>query len=948
MAIFCYALPAGIFSTTMLYGHEFPHSNFVKSYQSLEASRIMLFPKSAFKIFFLLFWMLIYINLFSGASFSQQNTGVIKGTVVDIKTRQPIKDVLIKIQNTSAVAISNSKGEFEFTKIPQGVYNLEFIKDKYQTSIIPKQEISPGKTTFVRAEMAGGTGGEEDVFFIGGIEITAKKELLPEKIETVTHIKSSDIEHIQATSLGDVLDLVPGVEMKNQPALKEPVKAQIRDPRSDNSISAFGAKVIIDDIPISNNSNLQGGLLSGVYTGSANGLDLREIPADNIESVEVVRGIAPANHGDYVGGLINVKTKTSMKPTSRLKGKNNPDTKELNWGGSLPLGNTGVNYNINYGYSEQDIRKDYDNTQRLAAQLILDNDLLDEKLAMKNQFKYSTLFEEIHQNPEDPDALESINKGYRFIYGNKMTYQLDPITELMSNLYVNYRRVNSYKQYRRMADNRVTSTLLGEGTEIGIRQYGPYIYRYTTIGDEVSIGHKLEWSRKFFVRSYLHNIEVGNDFQFDDNFGEGKTFDLLYPSSQGDRPRPFDDVPGTFQHSLYFNDQITGHFWREFTLNLGFRLERYTTGSLDELNIFKSKNGSFLNPRINLAYFISKDTQFRLGFGAASKSPSLMHIFPEPYYLDVLDIVPVFRETDTLFVRDSLITTYVFDLSNPDLKGYQEKKVEMSLDHKIGDFGLSLTGFYSQRSDEPTSETVPYLYYKYNRPNWPSSEGESVADTLMDVTRKMVNGGWSKFDGVEFTLKTRRLKKLNMDFRFNATYHHVKSGADGWSWGSVRSDYSIPIYNRTTRWTQKLLLTYQVNYISKPLGIWVSFTAQQVPHYRTQTVGFSDSLAVAYYNGLTNETIRIPEQDRMNPEYENYRLNRNQLDYMTYIYPNKWLFNIRVSKALFKGAEVSLFVNNFLDDRAFYEDQRYPGYYRSRNPEIFYGMEFSMLIDKLF
>lgn len=900
------------------------------------------------KILFSISGLFISLFLLSYSAFSQEKTGSIKGSVVDIETRKPMKNVLIKIQNTSAVALTNSKGEFEFKKIPEGIYNLEFIKDDYQTTILPHKKVTAGDTTILRAEMAAGTGAEEDVFFIGGIEITAEKELLPEKVETVTQIKSSDIEHIQATSLGDVLDLVPGVEMKNQPALKEPVKAQIRDPRSDNSVSAFGAKIIIDDIPISNNSNLQGGLLSGVYTGSANGLDLREIPADNIESVEVVRGIAPANHGDYVGGLIKVKTKTSQKPTSRLKWKNNPDTKELNWGGSFPLGNTGVNYNVNWGYSEQDIRKDYDNTQRLAAQLYLNNDLLDEKLNMKNQFKYSTLFEEIHQNPEDPDALESINKGYRFIYGNKMIYQLDPITELLSNLYINYRRVNSYKQYRRMADNRVTSTLLGEGTQVGIRQYGPYIYRYTTIGDEVSIGHKLEWSRRFFTGSYLHRLEIGNDFQYDDNFGEGKTFDLLYPSSQGDRPRPFDDVPGTFQHSLYFNDQITGRFWKEFTLNLGFRLERYTTGRFDELDIFKSKNGSFFNPRINLAYFLSKDTQLRFGFGAASKSPSLLHIFPEQEYLDVLDIVPVYRESDTLFVRDSLITTYVFDVSNPDLKGYQEKKIEMSLDHKIGDLGLSLTGFYSERDNEPISETVPYVYHKYYRPNWPDPEGESVADTLMDDTRTMVNGGWSKFDGIEFTLKTRRLKKLNMDFRFNATYHHVNSGADGFSWGNIRSDYTIPIYNRTSRWTQKVLLTYQINYISRPLGIWVSFTAQQIPHYRRKTIGYGDSLAVAYYNGLTDETTFIPENERMNPEYEKYRLNRNQLDYMTYVYPNKWLFNIRVSKSLFKGAEVSLFVNNFLDDRAFYEDQRYPGYYRSRNPEIFYGMEFSMLIDKLF
>jgi hypothetical protein len=239
------------------------------------------------------------------------------------------------------------------------------------------------------------------------------------------------------------------------------------------------------------------------------------------------------------------------------------------------------------------------------------------------------------------------------------------------------------------------------------------------------------------------------------------------------------------------------------------------------------------------------------------------------------------------------------------------------------------------------------LYFKYNRPHWPSSEGESIADTLMLVYNSQVNGGWSKFDGAEFTLKTRRLQKLNMDFMFNATYHHVKSGADGFSWGTARPDLKIPNYNRTESWTQKLLLTYQANYISKALGIWVSLTAQQVPHYQTKDTGFSDSLAVAYYDGLQDEIVPILESDRLDPEFTEYRQKKNPIYYRALDYQNKWIFNVRLSKSLFKGAEVSLYVNNVFDDRAIQEDPRYPGQYQTRNPEIFYGIEFSMLIDPL-
>jgi hypothetical protein len=65
--------------------------------------------------------------------------------------------------------------------------------------------------------------------------------------------------------------------------------------------------------------------------------------------------------------------------------------------------------------------------------------------------------------------------------------------------------------------------------------------------------------------------------------------------------------------------------------------------------------------------------------------------------------------------------------------------------------------------------------------------------------------------------------------------------------------------------------------------------------------------------------------------------------------PNKWLFSFNMSKSLFKGAEVSFYVNNFFDDPAIRR------YYIStteeadeiRNPDLFYGIEFSMLIDTL-
>jgi len=55
---------------------------------------------------------------------------------------------------------------------------------------------------------------------------------------------------------------------------------------------------------------------------------------------------------------------------------------------------------------------------------------------------------------------------------------------------------------------------------------------------------------------------------------------------------------------------------------------------------------------------------------------------------------------------------------------------------------------------------------------------------------------------------------------------------------------------------------------------------------------------------------------------------------------------VNVSKSLGRGAEVSFFVHNLFDDPAWYLNEFEQ--WRSRNHEIFYGVQFSMILDYLF
>ena len=47
----------------------------------------------------------------------------------------------------------------------------------------------------------------------------------------------------------------------------------------------------------------------GISTSAGTGIDARQIAVDNIESIEVIRGIASAEYGDLNSGAVIVKNK---------------------------------------------------------------------------------------------------------------------------------------------------------------------------------------------------------------------------------------------------------------------------------------------------------------------------------------------------------------------------------------------------------------------------------------------------------------------------------------------------------------------------------------------------------------------------------------------------------------------------------------------------------------
>ncbi len=110
---------------------------------------------------------------------------------------------------------------------------------------------------------------------------------------TTSIIGRQAIDHLQASSLGDIMQLLPGKQMGNLD-LTQQSNLQLRT-LVNNNTSAFGSSIVVDGMPLSNNATMTaGGFSSAAFVGT----DLRQISADNIDNVEVVRGIPSAEYGD--------------------------------------------------------------------------------------------------------------------------------------------------------------------------------------------------------------------------------------------------------------------------------------------------------------------------------------------------------------------------------------------------------------------------------------------------------------------------------------------------------------------------------------------------------------------------------------------------------------------------------------------------------------------------
>lgn len=865
-----------------------------------------------------------------------------KGYVLD-EQKKPLAGTNIIFKETLTGMATDENGYF-FIKIPAGIYTINVSFMGYKT-LEEKITLKDGKTLERSFDMI------LEYFEIGGIVVQADRELLPTDAETKTRISSGEIEHLQASNLSDVMQLTPGIRFEN-PGLAEKKQVGIRassvsGDADDNEY--FGAQIRVDNIPLSNNANLQIDTKTTTTSGDLlttenSGLDMRQIPADNIESVEIIRGIPSSKYGDLTSGIINVTTKSEIS-NHRIKFKYNFYNQEANMGGGFKLNDKHhLDYNLNYAYAVRDKRIPEENYSRIAGQLALTSKLMQNLYTMKNRLYYTRAFDERELREDDLNLKEKYNRDYTLRFAHQSTYLLTTQQKLELDISANYTKQNSYTKRLISTDNTYVTDLMEAGTDTGMYVQN-YISELFVNGEAYNFYYNLNYAASFDLLGMEHSFLAGVTFRDEYNLGEGRVFDPMTPPTTGgivrSRPRPYDDIPGLSTSSLYIEDKIKGELLIPYQVNLGARLESY-----GDDKFLASDYGTFFNPRLNLVLYPTKTTQIRFGYGETSKAPSMAMLHPNPIYLDVDDVNNI---VDSLVI----VSTYVYSRENPDLTGSRQVKWEGSLDQRIGDVGVSMTAYKNTTYGGFASTGKNSIFvYKYD---YSISEIQPpIRDSISTTYTVYENSLTTETQGLEVSIKTKPITPLNLRLRIQAAYNYTYSWKDNsYDYRGYIYDPNVgkdvnPFFSPVTIEREKFYINYNLDFKVKELGAWVTLSAQQVLFDKDRYIGLDDSLAVGYLN-VYGEQVFFTEAERTAITSSSYKRTYDDYWYLDENRKNIWVFNFRVSKSLGKASEFSFYVNNFFNYRPLYRRQRTPNEsYTMENPALYFGIEVSTKIDQLF
>lgn len=614
-------------------------------------------------------------------------------------------------------------------------------------------------------------------------------------------IDSMAMKHLQPSSFTDLLELVPG-NISADPNMGTVNDIRLREAQNiihtdDYATSALGTSFVIDGVPVNTSAHMQ-------TTPDANqsgriavgkGVDMRTISTDDIDRVELVRGIPSVEYGELTSGLVKIKRKSGI---SRLEARFKADTQSqlfyLGKGLKMPGRDWILNVGISYLDSKIDPRNNRESFRRITSSVRSNKRWESEAMRVKwnSAVSYSLVRERDDNDPDltvnnTIDAYSNTNHSLSWnntLDMSPMEQHLIKTLSLVSGLSYSYEHLSQQKHVASQRVMPIPNSLVAGSNYVG---YLPLLYLadYDVYGKPFTAFTKLAATLMKQFGAVTATILAGAEWNVSKNFGRGEVYDLDRPLTSGNtsRPRPFSDIPALSQVSAYAEAQLKYRFTGQ-SLNASVGMRETQLTGLDSR--YALSRHPYFDPRINVVWTPASTEigdysvlwELAAGYGRHTKMPVAAYLFPDPLYSDFIQLNYYHNDPSKRVLN---VMTYIDDMTNYDLRAAVNDKWEIRGDVSYRGNRLSVTYFRENMINgfRHSGEVRRYVYNKYDASgfspedagNAPSVEALPYTTATMQMVRSMItNGSRTLKSGVEYTFQSRRLRKLATRLTVNGAY----------------------------------------------------------------------------------------------------------------------------------------------------------------------------------
>lgn len=893
---------------------------------------------------------------------AQNENSQLQITVFDENNKE-LKGASVTINQTSLTTDKN--GNTSIT-ISNGKYHIKITHPEFQEKELNITHASPQNITI-------------KLLPINKLEEVVVFSKEGKGLTTKSVIDRQAMQHLQPSSFSDLMELLPG-GLSKTPMLNYNNRATLRENTAGYSgneynTSSLGVQFMIDDNIINSNADMQISVDNRQFAEgpkgretATSGVDMRTISTNDIEKVEVIRGIPSAAYGDLTSGLIKIERRIKASPLqARFKADGFSKQYYLSKGFKI-TDKWQLSASADYLDSKANPTDDFETYQRITASIRSKkiSTLWSRPLEWKSTIDFSTNIDNKKYDPDNgypsTDKYESNNK--RISVTNNFIYQLDKnsfFNKLTLNTAIRqgFEKIEQVKLIQ-LSGPRSFSLATEQGENVGYYPDLRYITEFSTEGKPLDITAFFQANGTKKTFGITHQYEAGIDWRYSKNNGKGMQYDMKTPPSANSRiarPRPYNDIPASSLLAAFFGDQMSYALnQHKFTLYAGLRLSK----NLGIDNSYAISKKVFAEPRLNFQYSLPHliingyplKTDVTLGYGLFYKQPTLLMLYPNKEYWDYTQLNHYHNDEQYRYVN---FMTYVQPKENKELEAAKSIKKEIRLDLSYRNHEFFMTYFKENMTNgfRNMDQTTVHRYKQYDNTKVDLTQWTPNGPDLTNVPYEIKNvfgeytttenGSETLKQGIEFGYTSPRIKAINTRFTFTGAWFKTQyrnsapiikrpNGSIGTEaypyYGIYKSDYG---YVNSNLNYNLLIDTYLP---SLDMIISASIQGSLYDHSRNDR-RIADPIS---YYGVDGVIHPFTEADRTDTYKQWLVRNVSVSDNLDRLYTFTMIGNIKVTKSIYKALRTSLFVNRLFNYSAPYVFNNVKVYRKGANAPYF-GME---------